>query len=90
MTQRIEFRTFTLPRTWLGRVLGGVAALTLLTLAFFFFVFFVFAAGAGLLALALRRLLRPRTAAARAPADVLEGEFTVEAPAKPAQIRHDR
>ena len=89
MTERIEFRTFSLPQTWLGRLLGTLAALALLALAFFFFVFFVIAASVGVLVFALRRLLRPKTPAGPATNDVLEGEYTVETPEPPARIRHD-
>jgi membrane protein implicated in regulation of membrane protease activity len=89
MNQRIEFRTFSLPQTWLGRVLGALAALTLLALAFFFFVFFVIAASVGVLVFAVRRLLRPKMPAGPATAEVLEGEYTVETPEPPARIRHD-
>jgi hypothetical protein len=66
-----------------GRIVAGTLALAGLVTAFFFMFFVLLAAGAAIACLYLRALWRNRRARAEAQKDVIEGEYSVEAPAMP-------
>ena len=78
MTQRIRSLQYNFPRTWLGRLAGGIAAAALLVSAFFFLFFFLLVAGVAIAGIALRLLWQAKKRRRQEAADVLEGEFTVE------------
>jgi hypothetical protein len=89
MALRIRIQSSRLPKTWLGRVAGFLLAAVILVLAFFFFFFFLLVAGAVTLVICLRLLWRARQVRARTSQEVLEGEYSVEPAAKPAEIKQD-
>ncbi len=78
MTQQIGTQSYGFPRTWLGRVLGGLLAAALLVAAFFFLFVFLVVLGVLTLAVLLRLLWRAKKVRARASLDILEGEYSVE------------
>ena len=83
MAPRVDIRFITPPQTLAGRLFAGLVAITLLVLGFFF-VFFALAAAAVLVGvLWLRAWWRGRQAREAAGAGVIEGEYTVEKPARP-------
>jgi hypothetical protein len=89
MALRIRIQSSRLPKTWLGRVAGFLLAAVILVSAFFFLFFFLLVAGAVTLVVCLRLLWRARQVRARASPEVLEGEYSVEPAAKPAEIKQD-
>jgi len=78
MTQRIGTQSYGFPQTWLGRVIGGVLAATLLVAGFFFLFVFLVILGVVILAVVLRLLWRARKVRVQASQDILEGEYSVE------------
>lgn len=83
MAPHVDIRFFAPPQTLAGRILAGLAALTLLALGFFFLFFALAAAGLLIGALWLRAWWRGRRGRSSAAGGVIEGEFTVETPAAP-------
>jgi hypothetical protein len=78
MAFRIGTHFYSLPQTWLGRVVGSVLAAALLVSAFFFLFIFLLVAGVLILGISVRLLWRARQVKAHAPHDALEGEYSVE------------
>jgi hypothetical protein len=77
MTQRIGTQSDGFPQTWLGRVVGGLLAATLLVSAFFFLFLFLLVLGVLILAVLLRLLWKAKEVRAQASQEILEGEYSV-------------
>jgi hypothetical protein len=73
-------RIYILPRTILGRVVGGILAVTVLVLAFFFLFFVLLAAGVVASVFLIRMAFRSKQIKATVPQDLIEGEYSVVPP----------
>lgn len=80
MSQPSGTRFYRLPQTFIGRLLALVLGAALLVAAFFFLFFFLVIAGIALFAFAIRAVWRGRHVASSPRPDIIEGEFSVEAP----------
>ena len=73
-----EVRLTTVPRNWLGRLLGGVLGFALTVIAFLFFTALLIAAGILGIVLLLY-ILHAQRKAQQTPSDVvIDGEYSVE------------
>ena len=80
MSQTSGTRFYHLPQTFIGRMLALVLGAALLVAAFFFLFFFLVIAAIALFAFSIRAVWRGRHVAPSPRPDIIEGQFSVEAP----------